>query len=105
MQHLLAVRDDGTIWGWGSTYAFDSAGQKMRRISRPQQIGDETDWVAAHAIDGSSIGIKADGIVWAWNRSMRIHLDFEGAELRSVAEIGRASCRERGEGQVEGGGV
>ncbi|HLS27751.1 MAG TPA: hypothetical protein VK041_03820, partial [Opitutales bacterium] len=59
MHHLLAVRDDGTIWGWGSTYAFDSAGQKMRRISRPQQIGDETDWVAAHAIDGSSIGIKA----------------------------------------------
>jgi alpha-tubulin suppressor-like RCC1 family protein len=62
--HGIAVRDDGTVWGWGrSTFnpgTYDPAPQRV------PGIGD----VVAVAIGGLwSLALRADGSVWQWDLS------------------------------------
>jgi alpha-tubulin suppressor-like RCC1 family protein len=70
--HVLALRNDGTVWGWGSN-ANGQLGQ--RSTSSPAQgtpvkvltsSGTLTGVVAIAAGESYSIAVKGDGTVWAW---------------------------------------
>ncbi len=65
--HTLAIKSDGTLWGWGynSSYGAVGDGTQSNRSS-PVQIGNRTDWVKIAAGEYSSMGITADGKLWAW---------------------------------------
>ena len=64
--HAIAVKDDGTLWGWG----LNSSGQlgigSTTNVSLPTQIGDASDWVAASCGTTSSYALKSDGTLWSW---------------------------------------
>ncbi|MEB3328974.1 MAG: hypothetical protein VKQ33_07060 [Candidatus Sericytochromatia bacterium] len=67
--HALALRRDGTAWGWGANHF----GELGRGEGRPGSLGLEaapvqglTGVAAIAAGDGFSLAARADGTVWAW---------------------------------------
>lgn len=72
--HTIAVKYDGTIWGWGdNTYSQIGIGDKTHRSS-PVQIGTTTDWANAVAAAYYSVGVKTDGSLWTWGRNANGYL-------------------------------
>lgn len=64
--HSLAVKDDGTLWAWGSN--ADGRLGDNTTISKivPTQIGTANNWSKVCASFSASYAIKTDGTLWAW---------------------------------------
>ena len=64
--HCIALKEDGTIWGWG----YNAVGQVGDGTTTdryfPVQIGMENDWVAVYTGLYHSFGLKANGQLYAW---------------------------------------
>ncbi len=65
--YSLAVRDDGTLWGWGGNGYGELGIGTVGGINLPKQIGSEFSAVAAGA--SHSIALKRDGTLWTWGRN------------------------------------
>ena len=78
-QHSLALRDDGTLWAWGmnsdgqlgigdtNTETCTGWGVEMLCSKNPFLVGDK--YIAIAGGLTQTIGIKADGTLWAWGRT------------------------------------
>jgi alpha-tubulin suppressor-like RCC1 family protein len=68
--HTLALKNDGSLWGWGSNQsgqlALVSAGAANDRRNAPARIGSASDWAGVFASGGRSCAIKKDGTAWYW---------------------------------------
>ncbi|MDA1274525.1 MAG: hypothetical protein O2960_10820 [Verrucomicrobia bacterium] len=64
--HFLALKMNGTLWGWGNNKAGQIGHGVKEFTNGPVRIGIESDWIATFASFNSSIGIKSDGSVWKW---------------------------------------
>ncbi|MBK8090761.1 MAG: cadherin-like beta sandwich domain-containing protein [Verrucomicrobiaceae bacterium] len=64
--NLLAIRQDGTLWGLG----FNTSGQlgdgATANHSFLFQVGTDDDWQQVSAGNTHSLAVKADGTLWAW---------------------------------------
>jgi len=62
----IAIKTDGTLWGWGS-YANGALGQADQfSRSSPTQIGTATNWNIISCGYSQSTAIKTDGTLWTW---------------------------------------
>ncbi|MCL2504608.1 MAG: hypothetical protein FWE94_08505, partial [Coriobacteriia bacterium] len=62
--HSLAIRDDGSLWAWGSNYSGqlgDGASGHGKDRSTPARIGAGNDWQAISTGGEHSLAIKNDG--------------------------------------------
>ena len=66
-QHILAQKEDGTLWSWGSG-AARGLGQDAPLNNVPNQI-DTSLWTYFATGTGTSFGIKTDGTLWAWGNN------------------------------------
>jgi alpha-tubulin suppressor-like RCC1 family protein len=67
-QHSLALKADGSLWGWGTNYwGYLGNGQVTGAIFAPQQVGMGYTAVAAGGY--ASVATKADGTVLAWGQN------------------------------------
>jgi len=64
--HTLAIKTDGSLWGWGANENGQLGNGTWVRQSAPVRIGIHYDWVNIDAGNSHSIGIRADGSLWAW---------------------------------------
>lgn len=64
----LALKTDGTIWGWGDGYVAASGGFGNQRSS-PVQIGSDTNWASIFQADGAAFAIKTTGALYAWGKN------------------------------------
>ncbi len=62
----LAVRADGTVWGWGANSCGNLGDGTYESRSSPVLVQGLTDVVAVAAGWGYSLALRADGTVWAW---------------------------------------
>ena len=64
--HALAIKTDGTLWGWGyNPYGQVGDGTTTTRSS-PVQIGALTNWVDAAAGAFHSLGTNSDQKLYSW---------------------------------------
>lgn len=63
----LAIKNDGTLWGWGSTTSGNlSQGTMDSTLAVPTQVGSANTWTAVSAGYEQTLGIRSDGSLWAW---------------------------------------
>jgi hypothetical protein len=70
---FLALKQNGTIWGWGGDYNEMVSEQSVRRpggilvIPDPIRVGEDSDWVNIFVPrGGEAMGVKRDGTAWRW---------------------------------------
>jgi alpha-tubulin suppressor-like RCC1 family protein len=80
VDHALALRSDGTVWGWGSN-EYGKLGIASQRTCNsfmggnvpcnpvPAQVPGLSGVVAIVAADKRSLALKSDGTIWSWGAS------------------------------------
>lgn len=64
---FLAVKPDGTLWGWGDGSGGVLGTGNGARYSSPVQIGSDTDWYdVAQSSSSASFALKTNGTLWSW---------------------------------------
>ncbi len=56
--HVLAVKEDGTLWAWGNGAQYRLGNNDTANKSSPIQIGVDNDWESVSAGTSHSFGIK-----------------------------------------------
>lgn len=62
----LALRSDGSLWGWGRNNYGQLGDGDLTERSVPTRIGAASDWQAVAAGHEHSLALKRDGSLWAW---------------------------------------
>jgi alpha-tubulin suppressor-like RCC1 family protein len=90
--HSVALKNNGTLWGWGRNYiGMLGLGTTTQYIS-PVQVGALTNWSSIDAGRAHSVAIKTDGTMWAWggNGSGRLGLG-DTTNRSSPTQIGSST--------------
>jgi len=65
--HTAAIKDDGTLWSWGSNYNGQLGTNNTTSVSSPvQTVAGGNNWKAAACGYACTAGIKDDGTLWMW---------------------------------------
>jgi alpha-tubulin suppressor-like RCC1 family protein len=71
--HGLALKRDGTVWGWGSNYSGALGDGTTTERATPVQVAGLSDVVAIDtrygdewSVSPHSVALKQDGTVWEW---------------------------------------
>jgi alpha-tubulin suppressor-like RCC1 family protein len=64
--HTLAIKADGTLWGWGYNYGGVVGNSGLTQVDTPNQIGTDQDWVYIASGLAHCAGIKSNGTLWMW---------------------------------------
>jgi alpha-tubulin suppressor-like RCC1 family protein len=85
--HVLALKKDGSLWGWGyhRVYGSVGVGPTGTDVYVPTRIGTDKDWVSVAAgIFHHSVALKADGSVWTWGSGLDYKLGHGDEENKWV---------------------
>ena len=64
--HNLAIKKDGSLWGWGDN-AAGQLGEPLQSIeASPVRLGYDSDWQAVAAGSRFTLALKTNGDLWAW---------------------------------------
>ena len=93
--HNLAIKSDGTLWGWGQNlYGQLGDGSSARWQSTPVPSVPGKDWKqAAVGRGGHSVALKKDGTLWAWgnNWAGQLGIGRTNRVVREAMQIGSAT--------------
>jgi alpha-tubulin suppressor-like RCC1 family protein len=71
--HTLAIKTDGSIWGWGGAsggvLGIGPITNPTGCQYYPARAGFDTDWATVSTGMGHTIALKTDGSLWAWGRT------------------------------------
>jgi len=87
--HVMAVKTDGTLWGWGNNDSGRLGFNNNTYQSSPTQIGTDTTWDRADAGITCSLASKTDGTLWSMgtNTSGELGLNSNTIERSSPTQI------------------
>jgi alpha-tubulin suppressor-like RCC1 family protein/translation initiation factor IF-1 len=75
-QHTLAVKTDGTLWGWGRGTLGQLGNDSTNNSNSPVQIGSDNTWgyaTVSRRDDTTgqqfSAAVKTDGTLWMWGHN------------------------------------
>jgi alpha-tubulin suppressor-like RCC1 family protein len=73
--HTAAVRQNGTLWAWGSNANGRLGdGTAVNKSSPVSVIGGFTDWCQVSAGSAHTAAVRQNGTIWAWGCNNRGHL-------------------------------
>jgi alpha-tubulin suppressor-like RCC1 family protein len=64
--HTIAIRTNGTLWGWGGNTLGQLGDNTVVNKSSPIQIGTLTNWSKISSYGSQTMAIKTDGTLWGW---------------------------------------
>ena len=67
--HSMAIRVDGTLWGWGNSGNGEIGNSSRAARSSPVQVGSLSDWKSVAAGRDNVLAIKTDNSMWSWGRA------------------------------------
>jgi alpha-tubulin suppressor-like RCC1 family protein len=89
--HGIALRGNGTAWGWGEN-AFGRLGDNttVDKSSPVSVVGGFADWIQLSAGSIHSLGVRANGTAWGWgnNASGRLGDTTTTAQSSPVSVVG-----------------
>lgn len=88
-QHFVALKQDGTVWTWGSN-KFGQIGTDSTEeiINKPVQVKDLPPITAVSASQNHSLALDRTGHVWAWGSNLSSQLGNGGnIDLRSPVQV------------------
>jgi alpha-tubulin suppressor-like RCC1 family protein len=65
----LAIKTNGTLWGWGSNYYYSLASTTTNDTPAPTQIGTANNWSKISTGNDFALAIKTDGTLWGWGHN------------------------------------
>ncbi|RMF94922.1 MAG: hypothetical protein D6734_06760, partial [Candidatus Schekmanbacteria bacterium] len=65
----IAIKDDGTLWGWGFNGKGSLGDGTTEDKTTPTQLGTESDWHSIFVGYEHTLAIKEDGTLWLWGRN------------------------------------
>ncbi|MCL2618905.1 MAG: hypothetical protein FWD98_07635, partial [Defluviitaleaceae bacterium] len=84
--HSLAMREDGTIWSWGSNSDGRlGQGSNISYSYNPTQIGTDY-WTAVSAGGTHSLAIRDNGTLWGWGFNQQGQLGIGPGGSRNASE-------------------
>lgn len=91
--HTLALKNDGTIWAWGSNSGGQCGnGTTTSPVISPGQVGSSSNWVYVAAGAYASYAVKSDGTLWAWGSNADSALGFIGVSpVTNPTQVGSAT--------------
>ena len=86
--HILAQKQNGTLWSWGGGDALGVGGTPPV-TNIPQQVTTDT-WKSFSTGTGTSFGIKSDGTLWAWgaNSNGQLGLGHTNSPITIPTQVG-----------------
>ena len=64
--HSIALKADGTLWGWGDNQSGQIGQGALTPHTAPVQLGTDRDWTTLSAGDLHTLAAKRNGTLWAW---------------------------------------
>lgn len=68
-QHILAIKNDGTLWAWGYNFWGQLGNLSSTNQNTPFQVGTDNDWLQAVAGGNNSFALKTNGKIYAWGHN------------------------------------
>ena len=89
--HILAVTNGGTLYGWGSNTNGQLGDGTTTQRNSPVQIGTST-WSKVSCGNNHNLGIKIDGTLWAWGSNTNGQVgDGTTTQRNSPVQIGASA--------------
>ena len=64
--HTVALKQNGTLWGWGSNRNGQLGQPEADFLTAPVQIGNATNWTLVTIGPGNTLAANRDAEVWEW---------------------------------------
>lgn len=89
LNHIAAIKTDGTLWVWGSNGGQIGDNTTTNRSSPVQTICQGTNWKYVATGGATTIAIKTDGTLWGWGNAGYSRLaDASAVSTLSPVQIG-----------------
>lgn len=62
----LAIKNDSTLWAWGSNWNGELGDGTFISKTQPTQIGTDTNWLKVAAGNNLSLALKSNHTLWSW---------------------------------------
>jgi alpha-tubulin suppressor-like RCC1 family protein len=62
----LALKENGTLWGWGTNNGRLITTPSVQVVPFPIQIGTDTDWEIISVGSSQCLALKTNGTLWSW---------------------------------------
>jgi alpha-tubulin suppressor-like RCC1 family protein len=88
----LAIKTDGTLWGWGNNYRGELGIGSSGKNSTPIQIGTLTTWSDVSTGNQNSSAVRTDGTIWSWGYGAYGQLGLGATtEISSPVQVGTST--------------
>ncbi len=67
--HTCAIGRDGALWCWGRNSDHESGPSEQVQWRRPEQLGDENDWLLVDGGQSHTCALRIDRSAWCWGRN------------------------------------
>lgn len=67
----LALKDNGTLWGWGNNRNGQLGIPSAEELKTPLQLGSRTNWADISVGAAHGLGLTQDGTLFAWGQNDR----------------------------------
>lgn len=69
LNHMAAIRSDGTLWLWGRNYYGELGNNTVVNNSSPVQVYGGGTWKSVSCGDDFTAAIKSDNTLWVWGNA------------------------------------
>lgn len=91
--HTMALRKDGSLWGWGASSELGTTGTGFTlQPTSPQKVGDGVNWVQVHAGLNSSVALSGDGRIWSAGSNSQGELSAPRNQPVWIDKVGAGSA-------------
>jgi hypothetical protein len=82
--HSIALKNDGTVWAWGSNNSGQLGDRTLIDRLNPVQVSGISSVVAIATGFTHNVALKRDGLVWAWGGGTSGQLGDQGGTNRTA---------------------